>query len=252
MMFQYKEHRNGINSEDDEFPILHSGNSRERCYRYLIVYVRIKDFVVEEFKLDMHKSLGGQCRVFCKCLGINLPNTPLILVGTRREKRSYCASCGKNREKYHCPVPGCSTSICKKCYDEINSSLDHGKMHVFDPLEFQSNTLCGEILDSCSVTDTGDSAFSTLDTEEDGDCSSLGFDSDCSENEVCSLIMDKYQVQNDDRERTNLGLEESDKDGDGSVNNHQTRRTVMENNFLTAFSISKVLMAILINIQGLR
>ena len=135
---------------------------------------------------------------------------------------------------------------------ENGQILDHGKMHVFDPLEFQSNTLCGEILDSCSVTDTGDSAFSTLDTEEDGDCSSLGFDSDCSENEVCSLIMDKYQVQNDDRERTNLGLEESDKDGDGSVNNHQTRRTVMENNFLTAFSISKVLMAILINIQGLR
>ena len=61
------------NDIDDELPMLDLD-----CYYYVVVYVKSEEVCIEDYKLDMHHSIGGQCKVFCSCHNGGVQN-PLIL-----------------------------------------------------------------------------------------------------------------------------------------------------------------------------
>ena len=50
------------NDIDDKLPMLDL-----ECYYYVVVYVKAEEVFVGNYKLDMHHSIGGQCKVFCSC-----------------------------------------------------------------------------------------------------------------------------------------------------------------------------------------
>jgi hypothetical protein len=189
----------------------------------------------------------------------------LIIVGKRREIRRYCGNCRKEREKYQCPVDGCPTSICKKCFDDM--TVDGDKLNsrdnicVLHPSMFGSTNGLSE--DSDGEVSNNDSGHSLLaDLGEDGDddsssdsrysplvnegnndgddCSSLDVDSDCTDDEVTSLIVDYYNCRPDSygaHEKTDHSLGGSDEDEDGVLDDKQLpRRAIMENNFIEGMS----------------
>ena len=115
---KHVEARAGI--EGDKLPDLEmqgQGSSRitEHWFHYVVVYVRVGTDDVDEFKMDIHRSIGGQVAVFCPCSG---KCNPLVVTGRRKEDLRVCMNCGCQRpEKYTCSRVGCATRICLSCFD---------------------------------------------------------------------------------------------------------------------------------------
>lgn len=114
---KHVETRAGI--EGDKLPDLDmqgQGSSRsDQWFHYVVVYVRVGTDDVDEFKMDIHRSIGGQVSVFCPCSG---KCNPLIISGRRKEDQRVCMNCGCQRpEKYTCCRVGCATRICQSCFD---------------------------------------------------------------------------------------------------------------------------------------
>ena len=95
---------------------------------YVVVYVRLEELEVENYKLDLHRSVGGQCSVFCNCNG---SENPLIISGMMDQERRNCISQScKKRENYMCPIKNCKTRLCFKCLETRSVSQ---KRHVISP-----------------------------------------------------------------------------------------------------------------------
>ena len=95
-------------SDENDFPLLQHG-----CFRYVTLYVTTNVKQVEDYKLELHRSLGGQCKIFCSC-----SNSPLIITGTRRSEKRKCMLDGCDKyEKYICSQSFCQTRLCKDHFD---------------------------------------------------------------------------------------------------------------------------------------
>jgi len=109
--------------DNDTYPHLPS-----RATYYVVVYVRLEEVEVENYKLDLHRSVGGQCTVFCNCNG---RQNPLIVSGMMDQERRKCMSQScKKCENYMCPVKDCKTRLCFKCLETKSASL---KPHIISP-----------------------------------------------------------------------------------------------------------------------
>ena len=107
--------------DGDAFPTMPS-----KAFEYVVVYTRVGDVEVENFKLDMHRSLGGQCSLFCDCQ--DGCKQPLIMSGMIEQERRDCMSTNcKKRELYMCSRAGCNTRVCKSCFEglELNGKGKH-------------------------------------------------------------------------------------------------------------------------------
>lgn len=94
-------------------------------FHYIVVYVREGTDHAEDFKMDIHKSIGGQDKVFCPCLG---DCNPLIVSGCRKAEARTCMSPGcQGREKFRCSSVRCTTRICQRCF---NNYVDAGPGRV--------------------------------------------------------------------------------------------------------------------------
>jgi hypothetical protein len=105
-----------------EFP-----KTPSNCFQYVTVYVRRKKLDAYNYKLDMHKSLGGQCQVFCDCKK-DIGDNPLIVCGKSDKERRLCMRLGcKEKEYYQCADDSCSSRICMKCFSffERQKSVHH-------------------------------------------------------------------------------------------------------------------------------
>ena len=97
------------------------------AFYYITVYVKLSAFCADDFRLDMHRSLGGQCSVFCGCSEKN----PLIVSGAVKGGKDKgdielnvrkCIRTGCNEdEKYVCSRFGCDTRICGACFSELSN-----------------------------------------------------------------------------------------------------------------------------------
>ena len=114
------------NDFDDELPMLDLD-----CYYYVVVYVKSEEVCIEDYKLDMHHSIGGQCKVFCSCHNGGVQN-PLILTSRRIDDRRNCLmnDCGAV-EKYACTK--CDNRICKGCFDKLSKMEERHYMPSVDP-----------------------------------------------------------------------------------------------------------------------
>lgn len=89
-------------------------------FYYVVVYCRDLQVEVEDYKLDVHRSLGGQCSVFCTCRDYD---QPLIMSGIHDKQRRVCMSNNCERpELYCCSRNGCKTRICERCYEAYKAS----------------------------------------------------------------------------------------------------------------------------------
>ena len=85
------------------------------------MFVKLGESKADDFKLAMHRSVGGQTVVFCDCCD----NNPLIITGRRKENKRRCIKPGCNhREKLICSNIKCATRICSTCFDEYRSSTE--------------------------------------------------------------------------------------------------------------------------------
>ena len=110
IMTKYR--RPNFRRQPQDFPTL-----RQNCFQYITVYAKVKDHSAEDFRLDLHTSLGGQGHVYCKCQNDSFP---LIVTGTHKDDKRQCmtSNCDK-KELYVCSNPICNTRICKNCFDKF-------------------------------------------------------------------------------------------------------------------------------------
>jgi len=113
------------NEGDDALPKL-----PDESFYYVVLYSRLVEHDVEEFKLDMHRSLGGQCSVFCSC---GESKKPLVLSGIHDNEKRVCMlnNCSK-RELYACSTDKCNTRICENCHD-IYTRASPGEHVILSP-----------------------------------------------------------------------------------------------------------------------
>ena len=86
------------------------------CFKYVTVYVKVKQNETEKYRMDMYKSMGIQQSVLCKCTQTN----PLLLCGEMKERKRECMidKCN-NLETFRCGTFGCNTRLCKSCFTTI-------------------------------------------------------------------------------------------------------------------------------------
>ena len=98
---------------DDELPMLDLD-----CYYYVVVYVKSEEVCKEDYKLDMHHSIDGRCKVFCSCHNEGVQNL-LILTSWRIDDWRNCLmnDC-RGVEKYACTKR--DNHICKGCFDKLS------------------------------------------------------------------------------------------------------------------------------------
>ena len=81
---------------------------------YFVLYVKCEQKRAIDFKLDFHRLLGGQVKVFCRC-----NNGPLIITGYHPENKRNCMIDACTRKEYCvCSHNLCNTRICKKHFDD--------------------------------------------------------------------------------------------------------------------------------------
>ena len=115
LMTQY-ERQDEIGTVEDSFPAMGDFQG----FKYVTVYVRGKSHDVEQYKVDMLTSVGGQDSVLCNCRsGLN----PLIVSKFDLHSKRPCMldNCNK-REKYTCTNDDCNTRVCNSCFDKIACS----------------------------------------------------------------------------------------------------------------------------------
>lgn len=87
------------------------------CFYYVCVFVKDVQPEAENHRLDMFRSVGAQCAVFCDCMRSN----PLIVSGRRNVNARQCMTEGCNsREKYCCSNFGCRTRVCENCFNNMS------------------------------------------------------------------------------------------------------------------------------------
>ena len=92
--------------EDDPANIIYN-----YCFVRVLVYVRLQNEDIEQDRLDLFESIGGQMCVFCRC-----NNFPLIVI--RGEKRNCMNNGCHKKEAFVCCNLSCNTHICKICFNE--------------------------------------------------------------------------------------------------------------------------------------
>jgi len=176
----------------DNFPVItlkDDEGEKEYFRRYLVVYVLVSpDTNVEEYKLDLLTSFGGQRKVTCGCE--RSETNPVIITGVRKEERRQCMekNCSKP-EKYICPKVGCETRLCTSCFKSWHEwSVEHNKLCVlrpgtdedasdseeYDPAQDNSQGVDDyedepDVDFFCSGDDEGNSLDNCFETEEYGD-----------------------------------------------------------------------------------
>jgi len=121
MMKQYVQAQSSLMVKDP-FPVLPPSS-----FYYVCVYVKNVQPQANDFRLDMFRSVGAQCAVFCSCMKIN----PLILCGRKKANRRRCMRDGcESHEKYSCSNFGCNTRVCDECFKNMANS---GEDVVLDP-----------------------------------------------------------------------------------------------------------------------
>ena len=91
---------------------------------FVVVYVKCLEVNVEEYRMDMHSSLGGQCCLFCLC--DNSKKEPFLPTNLRRKDRTLCSVEGCNRkEAYTCQHD--NLRVCTKCFKQLtnNGRVEH-------------------------------------------------------------------------------------------------------------------------------
>lgn len=116
--FQGKHSRVMVQSDhsDDEdvFPPIDNYTSETR---FVTVYVRDIEIDVERYRIDLHKSVGGQDMLFCGCEGSRYSN-PLILTGACHGEKKVCSCSGcTKKEKYICQK--CKLCLCGGCFKRL-------------------------------------------------------------------------------------------------------------------------------------
>ena len=116
---------------------------------FVIVYVKCLEVNVEEYRMDMHASLGGQCCLFCLC--DNSKKEPFLPTNLRQKDRSRCSVVGCNRkEAYKCQHD--KLTVCSKCFKELT---DNGKVAYSFSVD-QINSDLSENVDSDEKNDDDD------------------------------------------------------------------------------------------------
>jgi hypothetical protein len=168
------------NGDINDFPPL-----QQDCFRYVTVYVNTTVKPVEDYKLELHRSLGGQCKAFCTC-----SNSPLIISGTRRSTRRKCMImfC-QEWEKYTCSQSFCQTKLCKGCFEYI--SKQPGKQYV-------KHTYLPSRYNRCNAKQGADEYKEEEEEEEEGDSEEEEFnlDDESAENSISDCLdYDEYSYE---------------------------------------------------------
>ena len=201
----------------DTFPALPGD-----CSFYVVLYARVKQFEVEEYKLDMHRSLGGQCSVFCDC---NEAESPLIVAGTMEQEKRNCTTRGcKRREGYMCPVDGCSTRICGRCFQDLSSPSNSKRVVLSREPEDISSSANGIDLGRCNDHHRGEDSDSVDEPIEMGgdvclqeDDESYVPDGDEEEDEDDLIATDDYNYGEEGEDEGEVSYEDQEaEDDDGN------------------------------------
>ena len=195
-----------------------------KAFRYIIVYVKVKEFEAEKYRLDMYRSVGTQCDVFCNCTNEN----PLIVCGTSPENKRCCMmdKCTKV-EMYTCGRLGCTTRVCEDCYRAMNRAV--GPITVLSPPTTESSEEINtdhspQVLDNTDNADDDDDHVDPdeeisedyedcLDTDEYCDSDGVNFDND---NETSPCMVKEYEepdnLDEDPDEESKFDIDDSSGD----------------------------------------
>ena len=208
-------------------------------FSFVTVYVKIKTYTADQFRLEFHKTLGGQTHAYCSC---SENPFPLIVTGRRSEKKPNpndvqedaqhfsnvnsdnikrkCMRCDKT-ERYVCSRSNCKTRICENCF----KNLPTGRHTYFTPPSENGDTGnvdVGAGIDALHIESDYDSEededYETGDSvrDEEYDVGSLSSEDDTSLPDL------------DAREEESLPDDESIEDledGDGSVDSEEEENT---------------------------
>ena len=177
-------------------------------YYYVTIYVKIKTESTDKYRLDFHRSLGGQVHVFCGCCRDPFP---LIISGQSKRESTSCRNpdCS-GRQHYVCPQSGCKTGICNKCFDSYPE--DTRSFLKSDPIDNDDveNVDSDNSIDDDSVSDGDDDDVDSVPCDsslEDDDADLLDIDDDES-----ILSDDVFDEESDDEidDDTELGSYDDD------------------------------------------
>jgi hypothetical protein len=135
---------------------------------YISVYVRDVEFLADQYRSDIMRSVGGQNKLFCACNG-ETETGPFIITSVNFRERRPCRILGcRKPEKYICPK--CSYTICNGCFEDIVKRGDRQTINrKGDPL--QSKETEKYVLDNLTYgSESEDSEFeieSVLSGDED-------------------------------------------------------------------------------------
>ena len=104
-------------SDADDIPILSDADLPGEPFRFVYIFVRKEELRVDEFRMDMHLSVGGQSSVYCDCQRSGLKR-PLLPTSSKLYKKVTCSVDGcDEKESFYCPH--CSTRLCDGCCCQI-------------------------------------------------------------------------------------------------------------------------------------
>ena len=190
------------NEQFDEYPILPSG-----MFRYVTVFVKVKEFQVEAHKLDMMKSLGIQCSLLCGCRSGE--ENPLIIGGIRKDSKRECMTPGCDKlETYMCPASKCRSRVCTECFKKLTCD---GRRLVLNKDE-QTNA----ILTGLDVNDSEEGSLDENGAKGDADGLQYIDEVDGEEDSCCGSSVESEE---NDEDADGLCLYDTDNDedsGDGA------------------------------------
>lgn len=182
----------------DEYPKL-----PKDMFRYVTVFVRVEEFQVSEYKLDLMRSLGIQCSLFCGCCPGE--ETPLIVSGKGKAEKRQCMSPNCNAmENYTCPKARCRSRVCTSCFKKMTSGGKTCTLRNDNTTNMILNSLEGS--NNEDDTGTGDDFGifeemnpDDLDSDDDScDISYTSFDCEASEEGFDVDLVDHEDVSWDD------------------------------------------------------
>jgi hypothetical protein len=166
------------------------------CFYYVCVFVKVTQPEAEDYRLDMFRSVGAQCTVFCDCMISN----PLIVSGRKKGSSRRCIMEGcSSREKYCCSNFGCRTRICEGCFNSLCRDGDSVTLHPPLAEDDEEQEAAGG--DEDDVSDAGDGlnedegGEGEFEEEDDGDGDDVN--EDCLDSDEYSNVDESVDLDDD-------------------------------------------------------
>jgi len=208
MMKQHVQARGRTSVLDDPYP----QDLPDSCFYYVCVFVKDVQPVAEEYRLDMFRSIGAQCNVFCGCMNAN----PLIVCGRKKDRRRRCMIVGcKTREKYGCSNYGCRTRVCEECFNGMSSGGERVTLQPpADEDDDQSTGSCDNAAPQPPVVEADDDQLDHVPDDDgykdDGDDEEV--DEDCLDSGEYSDVEEEIDMDDEDDEEQISGCHDWDAD----------------------------------------